>query len=165
MALLLFLIFGGLTVWGFFNPTALYWYLGGCAAFTVWLLVGVYGLRSRTIRNLDYESLTPEERALLRKYMLYFGSPISAQAYSSTFSLIQALSLLWFARLMWNHEWAWSLSIVAVFGAATFMAPFIHPGTFLRFHHTRGNLPDFLQERLALLQRVEEKVAVARAMK
>lgn len=163
LALLLCAVFIGLTIWGFFNAfTAGVSFILVVLALAGWLLLANIALRSRSIRNLDLNAMSAGEIAIFRKYALYFGYPYQARQYSSALSIVQGLSVVWMALLLWRSEWILAACFVGVFFAATNMAPFLNPGNFLRHHDAKGNLPEFLQHRLALLEVVEDKVMEAR---
>jgi hypothetical protein len=99
-----------------------------------------------------------EEIAIFRKHPLYFRYPFSARQYSSAFSGIQAMCWVWIPLLFWNRQWVAAGVFIGVFFAASNLAPYINPGHFLRYHQARGNLPDFLQQKLELVEAVERKL-------
>jgi hypothetical protein len=60
LALPLFVLFGGLTVWGFFSPVnAAVCFITLAVCFATWLLLANVGPRSKSIRNLDLNAMTP----------------------------------------------------------------------------------------------------------
>lgn len=163
LALPLYLFFAGLTIWGFFNvQLAALAFISTIALFVVWLVVASWGLRSHWIRKLDPLTVPPVEMVIFKKYAFYFIYPYQAQQYSSTFSFLQALSLVWLVLLLWKQQWLLVGLIVMAFLAATLMMQYMNPGNFLRFHADRGNLGEDLLERLELIEAVEARITDAR---
>jgi hypothetical protein len=164
LAIPIFALFGGITIWGFFHPRlGAVIFIAGAVALAAWLILANVSLRSRSVRGLDLESMSPAEREVLKKHALYFLYPYQAQLYSSTFSLLGVLCVVWFGVLLWHREWVLAVCFVPALTGVTRMAPYLHPGNFLRYHNARNDLPEFLQEKLALVEAVEEKILEARA--
>ena len=156
----LLLLFAGITIWGFFEPGAAGWlFIGVFAAFAAWLLAATWSLRpSRLSPDEGPYFFSGEEVALFRRYPIYFRYPYTARQYSSTFTAVQVLSIVWLLTLLFNREWALAGAFVAVYLAASNLAPFMNPGHFLRYHGARGHLPEHLVKRLAVLQSIESKL-------
>lgn len=166
LAIPLYLLFAGVTVWGFFEPSVGGWvYLGTAALFSAWLLFESLSLRSQWIPNLDQDSMSQDEVDIFRKYAFYFTYPYQAKQYSGTFSLIQALCYVWLGLALWHREWVFLACIVVLFFCAGNMAPYLNQGNFLRHHGKRGNLSLEMQERLALVEAVESKTLEARGIR
>jgi hypothetical protein len=163
LALPLFLLFGGLTVWGFFNLQTAGWvFITVAALFTCWLLAASWSLQSKWITGLEEKAFSEAESAIFRKYAFYFIYPFQAKQYSGTFSLLQALCLAWLSMSLWQREWVLMVCFIALFFVATNMAPFLNQGNFLRHHEKRGKLPLELLERKEVVESVEEKILEAR---
>lgn len=159
----LFLVFGALTIWGFFNTGIAGWiFMGTATLFASWLLLTSWSLRSTRISGLAPDALTKAEAETFRRYSLYFIYPFQAKQYSGIFSLIQALCLIWIAVCAWRQEWILLSCFVAMFLVATNMAPFLNQGNFLRHHEARGKLSPELLDRLELVQAIESKILEAR---
>ena len=166
LALPLYLLFGGLTVWGFFNPQAAGWaFIAFATLFTCWLLAASWSLQSKWIAGLERDAFSESELVIFRKYAFYFIYPFQAKQYSGTFSLMQALCLAWLAISLWQREWVLLVCFIALFFVATNMAPFLNQGNFLRHHEKRGKLPLELLERIEVVESVEEKILEARTKK
>ena len=164
LALPIYLLLGGLTIWGFFNmQTAAWVFITVAALFTCLLLAASWSLRSKWVVGLSEDAFSKAELAIFRKYAFYFIYPFQAKQYSSTFSLMQALCLAWLAMSVWQREWVFLVGFAALFFIATSMAPFLNQGNFLRHHEKRGKLPPELLERMAVVESVEEKLLEARA--
>ena len=68
LALPFYVVFAGLTLWGFFRPDlAAYFFFGIALMGTAWLLVMNKSLASSRLRNLDVEALDVAEREVLFK--------------------------------------------------------------------------------------------------
>lgn len=158
------LLFAGLTAWGFFNPTkASIWFLGFTACFAVWLIYLSILARTKSV-YLNLNSFTPIEHATFRRYAFYFTFSHHAMVCSSTCHVISIFALIWVPWLLWCNEWILASYFVAVFISTSFAAPFINPGTYIRFYATRDKRPHDFEERFAALQAVEEKIRIARGI-
>jgi hypothetical protein len=165
MAVLLYSLFIGLAVWGFYEPTlAPKWFFVATGAFFLWIRLANWSLRSKTIGNL-METLTENESAFYRKHPLYFLFPSSARTFGGTCSLIQLLSLVWGAVSLWRGEWLYCAGMVAIVIAAVLTSVVINPGLAMRFAGAGRNSPEWLNQDLALLSSVENKVLAARGLR
>jgi hypothetical protein len=163
LAIPLYILFAGVTVWGFFEPMVAGWvYFGTAALFCTWLFLTSWSLRSKWIRNLNEDALSMAEVDIFRTYAFYFIFPFQAKQYSSTCSLIQALCIVWFGLALWHREWGFLACIVVLFFFATNLMPRLNQGNFLRHHNKRGKLSPELQARLAIVEAVESKILEAR---
>lgn len=166
LALPLYVLFGGLTIWGFFSPKAAGWaFIAFAMLFAGWLLAASWSLRSKWIVGLENDAFSEAEVTIFRKYAFYFIYPFQAKQYSGTFSFMQALCLVWLAMSFWQREWMLFACYIALFFAAANMAPFLNQGYFLRHHKKRGKLPLELLERMEVVESVEEKILAARSKK
>lgn len=165
LALPLYAVLLGFTVWGFFSTSLAGWvFFGLVVLFAAWLLLVSYSLRSKWISGLAEDALTSDELEVFRRYTLYFMLPFQAKQYSSTFSFIQLLCLVWGGLSLWRGEWILLSAMVVLFFVATNMAPFLNQGNFLRHHYGRGKLPPELVERLEIVEAVEGKILEARGL-
>ena len=159
----LYLFFGSVTIWGFFNVGVAGWvFVSTSALFSGWLLFASWSLRSSWIMGLAQDAFTNAEAETFRKYAFYFIYPFQAKQYSYTFSLLQVLCLVWFAICVWRQEWVLLGCLFVLFLVASNMAPYMNQGNFLRHHKERGNLSSGLLDRLELVQAVESKIIEAR---
>lgn len=162
----LYLFFAGITVWGFFEPNAAGWiFFGMSTLFGAWLFLASRSLKTKWILNLNKDLMSKDEIDIFKKYPFYFIYPYQAKQYSSTISLIQVLSIIWFGLGLWHRDWMLITCIAGLFFGATNMAPILNQGNFLRHHNKRGNLTPELQTRLALVESVESKILEARMKK
>ncbi len=163
LALPFYVVFAGLTLWGFFRPDlAVYFFFGIALLGTAWLLVMNRSLASSRLRNLDVDAMEVAEREVLFKYPMYFYYPFQARQYSSLCSLLQALSVVWLGILAWNKLWVLCVAPLILMVLVTHAAPRLNPRGLFQYHAARGALPLQLEDEFEVLKIVEDKVLAAR---
>lgn len=153
-----------LLVWGFFNPSTASWvFLGLGIAGALWLLLTNVIYKSR-VPSADQEPLhlTEDEVAVFKAYPVYFLHPFVARQYSSALSFIQSACYVWIALILWHRMWVQAGLFVVLAVLAMNMARVLNPGHFFRYHNQRGKLTPELQERLASIESVENKLTAHR---
>jgi hypothetical protein len=165
LALPLYAVLLGITVWGFFSTSLAGWIFFGLALFfATWLLLTSYSLRSKWIAGLAVDAFTAGELEVFRRYTIYFMLPFQAKQYSSTFSFIQVLCLVWGGLCWWRGEWILLGGMVVILFVAANMASFLNQGNFLRHHYGRGKLSAELVDRLGTVEAVEGIILKARGL-
>ena len=166
LAIPLYIILFGLTVWGLFSTSIAGWgFFGFVVIFATLLLMLSYSLRSKSIPGLSEDALTLAEQQIFRRYSFYFLLPFQAKQFSSTFSFVQMLCLIWVGLCLWKSEWVLLGAITAVFFVAARMASFLNQGNFLRVLHSQGKLTTELIERMEAIYVIEGKVLKARGLR
>jgi hypothetical protein len=164
LAIPLYIFFAAVTFWGFIDARyAASVYLGVATLFSCWLLLASWSLRTGHGFSFDSDYLSSDELQVFRRYAFYFVYPYQARQYSSTFSFVQALSVLWIGLFLWNRDWVFVVGFIALFFVASNMASYLNHGNFLRYHAAKGHLTSELEARLAVIEAVESKIANARS--
>lgn len=165
LALPLYVVMVGLTIWGFFSTNLAGWiFFGSAMLFTALLLLLSYSLRSKWVAGLTDGDFSPSELQVFRRFNIYFMLPFQAKQYSGAFSFVQFLCLIWVGLCLWKGEWILMGAMMALLFVAAKMAPLLNQGNFLRLLHSQGKLSSDLVNRLELIESVEGKILKSRGM-
>jgi len=163
LALPIGLVLLGITAWGLFSPGTAGWvFIGLSALIQGWLLITHSALRDRLGEDKAPYILDSAEIATFRKYPYYFLQPMIARQWSSVCSWLYALGIVWAGYLAWQLQWTAAVIALALGFLASNLARILNAGNWLRFHDQRGKLTPELQDALADVEAVEQKIYNAR---
>ena len=163
LALPIGLVLLGITAWGLFSPGTAGWvFIGLSGLIQGWLLVTHSVLRDRLAEDTEPYLLDSAEIATFRKYPYYFLQPLIASQWSSVCSWLYALGIVWAGYLAWQLQWTAAAIALGLGLLASNLARILNAGNWLRFHEQRGKLTPELQDLLADVEAVEQKIYNAR---
>jgi len=164
LALPIMVVGAALLIWGFFSPSTPSWvFLSLGIVGALWLLVTNITFKGRVpSEGQDPLHLTADEVEVFKAYPVYFLHPFVARQYSSALSFVQAACFAWIALMLWHRMWVQTGLFVVLIFLAMNMVRLLNPGHFFRYHSQRGKLTPVLQERLANIESVENKLTAHR---